>query len=47
MRINAQKPDEFYINNSDHVITNDSDENALYRAFEELFVLIANGGANA
>ena len=37
LRINAQKSDEFYIDNSDFVIMNDSDTDALIASVDELF----------
>ena len=46
LRVNAQKKDEFYIENSDHVIINDSDEETLYKSFDKIFSIITNGGAN-
>ena len=37
LRTNAQKSDEFYTENSHHVIINDSGTESLYRAFEEIY----------
>ncbi len=46
LRVNAPQTDGFYIENTNCVIINDSNENALYESFEELFTLITNGGAD-
>ena len=40
LRINAQKNDDFYKNNSDHIIINDADEDTFYKKAEELFCRI-------
>ena len=44
MRVNAQKRDEFYIENSHLVIMNDAGENELYRSFDKLLAKIIRGG---
>ena len=50
LRINAQKSDEFYTENSHHVIINDSCAESLYEAFEKIYgtnlYTGACGGAN-
>ena len=46
MRVNAQKPDEFYIENSHHVIMNVSGADELYKSFDELFTKVIKGGTN-
>ena len=46
MRVNAQKPDEFYIENSHHVIMNDAGTDELYKSFDELFAQVIKGGTN-
>ena len=43
MRVNAQKNDDFYRENSNHVIMNDSGTDELYRSFDKLFGGIING----
>ena len=40
LRIEAQKSDEFYINNSHHILINDTDEAAFYKKAEALFNLL-------
>ena len=37
LRVNAQKPDGFYIENSDFVITNDFDEERFFMSVNEIF----------
>ena len=37
LRIEAQKNDDFYKNNSDHILINDADEDTFYKKAEELF----------
>ena len=46
LRVNAQKSDEFYIENSDYVIMNEADTAALISAVNEIFDRIENGGAD-
>ena len=46
MRVNAQKSDEFYIENSSCVIMNDSGADELYKSFDKLFAQIVTGGTD-
>lgn len=43
MRVNAQKSDDFYRENSHYVIMNDSGSDELYNSFDKLLAEIANG----
>ena len=43
MRVNAQKNDDFYRENSNYVIMNDSGTDELYNSFDKLLAEIING----
>ena len=44
-RINAQQPDEFYMENCDFIIVNDGEIDAVYEKTKEVFNLITKGSA--